>query len=809
MDRIQTEDLIRAWQQPVYNLALHMLGNEADAQDATQDIFLLMVRDLRDYDPTRPMRPWLFTLAMNVLRKRLTRDAGRARREGKVAIPAAKVAKQDRLDQLELWNLLKRHVSELPLDLRKPVVLCYYQGQSQSEAAATLQLPHSTLRDRIAKALDDLRAALKGSGYVMAVPLLERAMASAPPAALPPGLEKFLMQLASAHAPAAGATAITGGAIMTMKTLAVLVLFLITGLGLARLWPGLMTPAARSSTSTDGRHADNSASRPSDTDAFAVQMTGKVVQRSEDGMFVADRESEVAADALPSTELGNRSKANPMPVVGGNSFNGTVVDSKTGAGIPNVQVLLFSSHTDAGGDVLAYLSTDKDGHCHVEGMPEYTGILIWAAGYGPEPGSADARYYQYCKVRPLHVTAKEDHRFSLYPQAGISGRILLAGRQPLSYRQPDLELNVGMVGGASATRIKFQPMTNDDGVFFLPVASMFETPFPWSVQVTVCYKSFEPLHAKGTIQSTEEICDLGDLVLQTSQVFEGRVLSPDRKAVGDCEIRVCALDNPPGLSVRSLDGCEDSNFYYTTVDAEGRFRLEGMDFDEGYLLILPTSFPPLAVRMQFRGQSEDLVVNPGDKASGWVRTAAGEGVRDVLIVARQEIVVDDFHFVFERECRSDGDGEFEVEGLARGSCDIFVDGGDLETMRYAPLPPHASIATESNAKNLVLQVQSACAVRIETPDMGVLRAEDAGIEYSIEKLQDDGQWQAVQVHSQSGNDERELFCFYLVQGNYRLRIRLGDRSEQCHEFTVSLGAGDMRLIVSIDENRCVIPASDE
>ena len=49
--------LVAEWQQPMYNLAYRMLGNEHDAMDATQEIFTTVLKKIDQYDPQRPLKP--------------------------------------------------------------------------------------------------------------------------------------------------------------------------------------------------------------------------------------------------------------------------------------------------------------------------------------------------------------------------------------------------------------------------------------------------------------------------------------------------------------------------------------------------------------------------------------------------------------------------------------------------------------------------------------------------------------------------------------------------------------------------------
>ncbi len=79
------EALVLAHQDRLYSIALRMLGDPRDAEEAAQDAFVRAYRALAGYDAARirelRLRPWLATIVLNLCRSRLTRrPAGRAGR---------------------------------------------------------------------------------------------------------------------------------------------------------------------------------------------------------------------------------------------------------------------------------------------------------------------------------------------------------------------------------------------------------------------------------------------------------------------------------------------------------------------------------------------------------------------------------------------------------------------------------------------------------------------------------------------------------------------------------------------------------
>lgn len=166
-DEAALEELSRRHRRAVYVLALQLLGNPDDAMDATQDTMLRFLRTLRRFDPSRPVRPWLYA----ILRNRV-RDLFRRRRVRKhdpiegdeehwrpeLVDPAADPHADARRQELRerIWNAL----AELAPSHREIVVLRDYQDLSYAEIARVLDVPQGTVMSRLHRARKHLAALL-------------------------------------------------------------------------------------------------------------------------------------------------------------------------------------------------------------------------------------------------------------------------------------------------------------------------------------------------------------------------------------------------------------------------------------------------------------------------------------------------------------------------------------------------------------------------------------------------------------------------------------------------------------------------
>ena len=148
--------LFRRRQADVYRFALHMSGAPALADDVTQDVFLIVMREASRYQPGRgSVTAWLCGIARNCVRQRIDRDA---RLESLGVNPddaTQPVVEPDPLGELtrvERIAMLRRAVLALPVRYREVVVLCDLEELTYAETADALGCAIGTVRSRLHRA---------------------------------------------------------------------------------------------------------------------------------------------------------------------------------------------------------------------------------------------------------------------------------------------------------------------------------------------------------------------------------------------------------------------------------------------------------------------------------------------------------------------------------------------------------------------------------------------------------------------------------------------------------------------------------
>lgn len=157
------ERLLQTYQQEVYRLALSILDDADEAEDATQEVFVAALRAFDSFRGDASLKTWLFSIAVNVCRTRLQRH----KRRGSLmqilqglfiqnqAYPEQE-ALQNESDSA-LWNAIQT----LDDKQRIPVTLRYYHDLPVAEIAALLGVPVGTVHSRLNHAREKLRTLLR------------------------------------------------------------------------------------------------------------------------------------------------------------------------------------------------------------------------------------------------------------------------------------------------------------------------------------------------------------------------------------------------------------------------------------------------------------------------------------------------------------------------------------------------------------------------------------------------------------------------------------------------------------------------
>jgi RNA polymerase sigma-70 factor, ECF subfamily len=153
-DETAFELLIRPLVEPGLRLALSMLGNRRDAEDATQEALTRAWRKLHQLRPGMPVRPWFFAIVANQCRN--IRRTPWFRLTSVVDIVDRQPSPGPNVDHLDL----ERGLEKLPASDRGALFMHFYLDLSIEEVAAALGVSPAAAKSRIYRACRRLRPAV-------------------------------------------------------------------------------------------------------------------------------------------------------------------------------------------------------------------------------------------------------------------------------------------------------------------------------------------------------------------------------------------------------------------------------------------------------------------------------------------------------------------------------------------------------------------------------------------------------------------------------------------------------------------------
>ncbi len=149
------------YQDAAFRVAWSVTGNPHDAEDAAQEGFIRAYRALDRFRLGSPFRPWLMKIILNEARGR-RRSRGRSDRlSARLGILHLEELETDPMDQILLRedsDTLAQAIRRLSSQHRGVIYLRYFLDLTEAETADVLDVPRGTVKSRLSRALDQLRA---------------------------------------------------------------------------------------------------------------------------------------------------------------------------------------------------------------------------------------------------------------------------------------------------------------------------------------------------------------------------------------------------------------------------------------------------------------------------------------------------------------------------------------------------------------------------------------------------------------------------------------------------------------------------
>jgi RNA polymerase sigma-70 factor, ECF subfamily len=156
--------IVRAYETPVYNYVLRLVGDRALAEDLTQEVFLRVYQGLPKFSLRCRFTTWLFQVTKNRVLDELRANERRPRSVVAIDdIPPLEVLDAP-VERVEAMDAVWRSVEDLNVDLKMALLLRDVVGLSYTEIADSLEITLATVKWRIYKAREEVQLALAREG---------------------------------------------------------------------------------------------------------------------------------------------------------------------------------------------------------------------------------------------------------------------------------------------------------------------------------------------------------------------------------------------------------------------------------------------------------------------------------------------------------------------------------------------------------------------------------------------------------------------------------------------------------------------
>jgi len=171
-DEDACSELVAEHQRMVYQLSLNLLGDHNEALDLSQEVFLRVFRTLHGFRGQSALRTWIYRIVVNQARNRQRWWRRRHRSQqvslddhihahGELPAPGNGGSPDRILGQKQLADRIRESLDRLPFDQRTAIVLREIDGLSYEEIGFSLGIAVGTVKSRLARAREALRAQLR------------------------------------------------------------------------------------------------------------------------------------------------------------------------------------------------------------------------------------------------------------------------------------------------------------------------------------------------------------------------------------------------------------------------------------------------------------------------------------------------------------------------------------------------------------------------------------------------------------------------------------------------------------------------
>ena len=149
----------------IYNFAFRFLKNSEAAEDATQEVFVKMLKHANQFHGDAKLSTWLFSITANWCRDYLRKADNKSKESDDVLVTLptpSELAPDRNLERRESERRVQRALQSLTAEQREAILLSRYQGLSYAEIAQIAGCSEGAVKTRVFRAMETLKKTLMG-----------------------------------------------------------------------------------------------------------------------------------------------------------------------------------------------------------------------------------------------------------------------------------------------------------------------------------------------------------------------------------------------------------------------------------------------------------------------------------------------------------------------------------------------------------------------------------------------------------------------------------------------------------------------
>ena len=153
------QNLFAKYSQPLYRFSLSYLKSTDAAEDVVQEVFMKIWRKRKEIDTTKSFQSYLFTIALNVIRKQFNKlsESNRLKHDLLISFAENKESFDEKDDFREMVDKLAEMIQQMPEKRREIFRMKKLEGKSQKEIAEKFNITTKTVEYHITEAMKFLK----------------------------------------------------------------------------------------------------------------------------------------------------------------------------------------------------------------------------------------------------------------------------------------------------------------------------------------------------------------------------------------------------------------------------------------------------------------------------------------------------------------------------------------------------------------------------------------------------------------------------------------------------------------------------